>query len=385
MPDKRLIASLALAVAACRGNAPPPAATATPTRPTVEVVPVVEGRIDSSLTLQGELNPFEAVAIYPKVTGFLKTIRVDRGTRVRRGELIAQLEAPELTSERSEAQSKLHSAESTLAAVRAKAESDASTYEKLKAASATPGVVAGNDVMVAQKAAQAGESQVAAAQQSVEAARQAVNTVREMEQYLRISAPFDGVVTERNAHPGALVGPAGASSGTPPLVRIVSNRRLRLVVAVPEAYVAEITTGAIIPFVVEAYPNETFHGTVARIARTVDTKTRTMAAEIDVQNAGERLSPGAFCQVRWPFHRPGPSLLVPAGSVASTTDRVFVVRVRSGRTEWVDVKTGVTAGSSVEIFGDLHAGDEIAARGTDELRAGTEVDVKPASPPRPGA
>jgi membrane fusion protein, multidrug efflux system len=342
---------------------------------------VVERRLDSSLLLQGELNPYESVAIYPKVTGFLKSIRVDRGTRVRKGELIAQLDAPELTSQRSEAQSKLHSAEAALAAVRAKAESDASTYEKLKAASATPGVVAGNDVVVAQKAAQAGESQVAAAQQTVAAAQQAVKTVTEMEQYLRITAPFDGVVTERNAHPGALVGPAGASSGSSPLLRVIANRRLRLVVAVPEAYLAGISTGATISFSVQAYPGQSFQGTVARIAGAVDPKTRTMAVELDVPNADERLAPGAFCQVRWPFHRPGPSLLVPAGSIASTTDRVFVIRVRNGRTEWIDVKTGLSAGASVEVFGDLRAGDEIAARGTDELRAGTEVDVKQSAPP----
>jgi RND family efflux transporter MFP subunit len=228
---------------------------------------------------------------------------------------------------------------------------------------------------------QAGESQVAAAQQTVEAARQAVNAVSEMEQYLRISAPFDGVVTERNAHPGALVGPGGASSGAAPLVRIVSNRRLRLVVAVPEAYLAGINTGATIPFAVQAYPGELFQGTVARIARTVDPKTRTMAVELDVPNTDERLSPGAFCQVRWPFHRPTPSLLVPAASVATTTDRVFVIRVRDHRTEWVDVKTGLSAGTTVEVFGNLRPGDEIAARGTDELRAGTEVDVKQAAPP----
>jgi len=374
---------IVLCATACSGGktAAPPVTTSRPARPSVEIAKVTERRIDSSLTMQGELNPYESVAIYPKVTAFLKTIRVDRGSRVRKGELIAQLEAPELTSQRSEAQSKLHSAEATLAAVRARAESDASTYERLKAASATPGVVAGNDVVVAQKVMEAGASQVAAAQQTVEAARQAVSAVTEMEQYLRITAPFDGVVTERNAHPGALVGPAGASSGAMPLLRIVSNRRLRLVVAVPEAYLAGISTGATVPFSVQAYPGEAFHGSVARIARTVDPKTRTMAVELDVANTGERLSPGAFCQVRWPFHRPGPSLLVPPGSIATTTDRVFVIRIRDHRTEWVDVKTGLSAGTSVEVFGNLRSGDEIAARGTDELRAGTEVDVKQPAPP----
>lgn len=98
-----------------------------------------------------------------------------------------------------------------------------------------------------------------------------------------------------------------------------------------------------------------------------------MAVELDVTNADGRLAPGAFCQVRWPVRRPAPSLLVPGGAVASTTDRIFVIRVRDGRTEWVDVKTGLTSGSLVEVFGDLRAGDEVAVRGTDELRPGTPV------------
>jgi len=108
-----------------------------------------------------------------------------------------------------------------------------------------------------------------------------------------------------------------------------------------------------------------------------------MAVELDVSNADGRLTPGAFCQVRWPVHRSGPSLLVPSGSVASTTGRTFVVRIRNGRTEWVDVKTGVASGPLVEVFGDLRAGDEIAARGTDEIRAGTNVRAREAKPATP--
>jgi membrane fusion protein (multidrug efflux system) len=131
---------------------------------------------------------------------------------------------------------------------------------------------------------------------------------------------------------------------------------------------------------VAAYPGQTWSGTVARIAQAVDVSTRTMAVELDVTNADGRLSPGTFCQVQWPIHRAAPSLFVPSGSVASTTDRTFVIRVRDGKTEWVDVKTGLTAGRLVEVFGDLKAGDEIAGRGTDELRPGTEVRAREAKP-----
>ena len=305
---------------------------------------------------------------------------MDRGSRVRAGQQLATLEAPELVAQRSEAQSKLQSAEAQLAVIRAKAEANASTYDKLKAASATPGVVAGNDVVVAQKTVEADQSQISAAMQNVEAARQALNSVRDIEGYLRVTAPFSGVVTERNVHPGALVGPTGGPGTALPIVRIVESNRLRLVVPVPEAYIAGLTNGTSLTFTVAAYPGQTFTGTVSRISQAVDVATRTMAVELDVNNGDGRLAPGTFTQVKWPVRRTAPSLLVPAGSVASTTGRTFVIRVRGGRAEWVDVKTGLTSGPLLEVFGDLKPGDEIAARGTDELKAGASVQVKYAKP-----
>jgi membrane fusion protein, multidrug efflux system len=371
-----------LALTACRGNAPvqtgEKAAPAGP--PTIEVVKVVEQPLNVTLSLPGELAPYQTVALYSRVTGFVKTIGVDRGSRVRAGQQLAVLEAPELVAQKSEAQSKLQSAEAQLAAVRSKAEATASTYEKLKAASATPGVVAGNDVILAQKAVEADQGQIAAAQQNVEAARQALKSVSDMEGYLRITAPFSGVVTERNVHPGALVGPTGGPGTAMPIVRIVESNRLRLVVPVPEAYTAGVTNGTSLTFTVAAYPGQAFTGTVSRISQSVDVATRTMAVELDVNNADGRLAPGTFSQVRWPVRRTAPSLLVPSGSVATTTGRTFVIRVRGGRTEWVDVKTGLASGPLVEVYGDLKAGDEIAARGTDEVRAGAQVQTKPMKP-----
>jgi membrane fusion protein (multidrug efflux system) len=314
------------------------------------------------------------------VTGFVKTIAVDRGSRVSTGQQLAVLEAPELVAQKSEAQSKLQSAEAQLAAIRSKADANVSTYESLKAASATPGVVAGNDVLVAQKAIEADQGQLAAAQQNIEAARQALKSMSDMEGYLRITAPFGGVVTERNVHPGALVGPTGGPGAATPIVRIVDSNRLRLVIPVPEAYTAGVTNGTSLTFNVAAYPGQTFAGTVSRISQSVDVATRTMAVELDVNNRDGRLAPGTFCQVRWPVRRTAPSLLVPSGSVANTTGRTFVIRVRGGRTEWVDVQTGLASGPLVEVFGDLKAGDEIAARGTDEVRAGAQVQTKATKP-----
>lgn len=374
-------ALLLLGASACgRGGATPPAKASTTAPVILDVVRVVEQPLNVPLSLPAELTPYLSVAIYPKVTGFVKTVRVDRGSRVRAGDLIARLEAPELLAQRSEAQSKLQEAEAQLAAARSKADADRSTYDKLKAAAATPGVVAGNDVLIAEKAAEASQNQVAAGQQRVEAARQAMNAIRDLERYLQVTAPFEGVVTERSVHPGALVGPASGSGATVPIVRLVQNSRLRVVVPVPEAYTAEVQIGTAIPFSVAAYPGQTWSGTVARVAEAVDVNTRTMAVELDVTNRDGRLAPGTFCQVRWPVRRSRPSLFVPSGSVASTTDRIFVVRIRNGKTEWVDVTTGLTSGPLVEVFGDLRAGDEIAGRGTDEMRPGTEVRARGTKP-----
>lgn len=370
-------AAIAMAAACGRynGGARQSGAPGLPAPPsTVEVVSVVERPVQATVEMPGELESFESVAVFSRVTAFVKSMHVDRGSRVRTGDLVAQLEAPELVAQKAEAQSKRQAALAQVSAARAKADADASSYEHLKSAAATPGVVAGNDLVLAQKALETDLSQLAAAQQNAEAAEQAVRSITELEGYLRVTAPFAGVVTERNVHPGALVGPSGGAPAQP-MVRIVNIDRLRLVVSVPEVYVGGVKRGLELPFVVAAYPGEPFTARLTRISSALDVKTRAMPVELDVDNKAGRLAPGAFCQVRWPISRNGPSLLVPAASIASTTDRVFVVRVRNGRIEWVDVKTGITAGPLVEVFGDLKAGDTVAARGTDELRPGSEVRI----------
>jgi RND family efflux transporter MFP subunit len=365
-----------IGVTACGNRAAQPEKLAAGGPPSIDVVRVVQQRTNVVLDMPGQLDPYESVAVYPKVTGFVKSIRVDRGSRVRKGELMAELEAPELIAQRAEGQSRLQAAEAQLSVAQARADADTSTFDRLKAASATPGVVAGNDVVLAQKAMEADQSQIAAARQTAEAARQALRSITQMEGYLRVTAPFEGVITERNVHPGTLVGPNSGPAAATPMLRLVYSDRLRLVVPVPEAYTAGVVPGGSISFSVPAYPGRTFSGTVARIAQAVDVKTRTMASELDVLNTDGRLAPGTFCQVKWPVHRPTPSLFVPSGSIGSTTDRTFVVRVRNGKTDWVDVRTGLASGALTEIFGQLTPGDEIAARGTDEIKPGTEVRVK---------
>ncbi len=343
---------------------------------TVDVAKVVAQKLNVTVRLPGELQPFEVVAIYPKVTGFLKWISVDRGSHVRRGQLIAELEAPELAAQRAEAQSKLEGAESQLVAAQAKLAADESTYEKLAAAAKTPGVVAGNDLIVAQKAADADRATVKALQDAAQAARDALRSITEVEGYLRIAAPFDGIVTERNVHPGALVGPAGGPGAMVPMLRIETLARLRLVVPVPETYAAGVPEGTPVDFTVPAFPGETFKSPIARVSHAVDVKTRTMPVELDVRNPSGRLTPGTFCQVLWPVRRTEPTLFIPASAIATNLERTFVIRIRNGKAEWVDVKTGATSGNLIEVFGELREGDLVAVRGSDELRPGTAVTTR---------
>jgi membrane fusion protein (multidrug efflux system) len=359
--------------------------TANSSTPTVDAVKVVSQKLNITISLPSELQAYEVVAIYPKVTGFVQWIGVDRGSRVKEGKLMARLEAPELVAQRAEAQAKLQSAESQLVAAEAKLASDQSTYEKLKAAAVTPGVVAENDLIVAGKSAQAVAAQMKAAQDNVSAAKQSLQSITEIEGYLQIRAPFDGVVTERNVHPGALVGPAGGPGASAPMVRVETLARLRLVVPVPENYVAGIPEGTKVAFTVPAYPGQTFTGTVARISHAVDVKTRTMPVELDLMNPSSRLDPGTFSQVLWPVHRPEPTLFVPSSAVATTLERIFVVRINNGAAEWVDVKTGATGGNLTEVFGDLHAGDTVALHGTDEIRPGSSVTARLISPQSKGS
>jgi membrane fusion protein, multidrug efflux system len=347
--------------------------------PNIEVAKVTAQKLSITVHLPGEIEPYEAVAIFPRVTGFVKSITVDRGSHVRAGQLMAQLEAPELVAQRSEAQSKLQGAKAQLAAAEAKVASDESTYEHLKAAAATPGVVAGNDLFVAQKTSEADRAQVQSQQQNVEAAQQALQAVTETEAYLQVKAPFDGIVIERNVHPGALVGPGGAASAANPMLRIETLSRLRVVVPVPENYAAGVPERMKVDFTVPAFPGRIFHGTIARISHAVDVKTRTMPVELEATNPHAELSPGTFAEVLWPVRRNYPTLFVPTSAVATTLEHVFVVRIRDGKAEWVDVKTGATVEKMSEVFGDLHQGDTVAIRGTDELRPGTAVSVQTSS------
>lgn len=338
----------------------------------LEIATVESKALATVITIPSDLTPYQSVNLAARVSGFVESVAVDRGSFVKRGQSLATISAPELRAQRAEAEARLQAVRAQQAEAEAKTVAAQSTYDRLKAASATPGVVAGHDVEMAERSLEAARAHVNALKGSSAAAEAAVKAVAEMESYLRLIAPFDGVITERNAHPGSLVGPA-----TGPLLRIEQVTRLRLTVPVPEAYVGTINKGVTVEFRVSAFPDQKFSGTIARPAHTLDVKTRSMLVELDVNNPQQLLAPGMFAELQWPASRAASSLFVPRTAVVRTSERQFVVRVRGGVAEWVDVRRGVLDGDSLEVFGDLRAGDPVVRRGNDEIRPGTKVTAAP--------
>ena len=350
------------------------AASALGAQTTVDVVTVTAKQVDRKLRLPGEFAPYEKVDLYARVSGFVERVDVDRGSMVKQGQLLIALSAPEIAAQRAEAEAKTVTIEAQHAEAQAKLAAVQSTFDQLKAASETPGAVSKNEVIQAGKAVDAARAVLEAQESATKAARSAVQAIRDLEAYLRVTAPFSGIITERLVHPGALVGPGAAAM---PMLRLEQNSRLRLVIAVPEASVGAIARGARVPFTVQAFPGESFSGVIARISGSVDPKTRTMAVEADVDNASGRLAPGMYPEVQWPVRGRHPSLLVPPSSVVTTTERTFVIRVNSGRAEWVDVVRGAAAGDLIEVYGPLTPGDRTVKRATDEIREGSAVATAP--------
>jgi RND family efflux transporter MFP subunit len=214
---------------------------------------------------------------------------------------------------------------------------------------------------------------VNARQHAVQAAQSSVDTLKTVESYLRVTAPFDGVVTTRFIHPGALVGPNSGSA----LLDVQQVSTLRLVVSVPEENVAGIVRGANVAFSVPAYPGRTFSAKVARIAQALDPKTRSMPVELDVTNKDHLLAPGMYPTVRWPVRSSDQALFVPKTSVVTTTERTFVVRDKNGHAEWVNVQKGPADGDLIRVIGPLEAGDLVVKRATDEIRQGAVLSAGP--------
>ncbi|MBY0507410.1 MAG: efflux RND transporter periplasmic adaptor subunit [Bryobacteraceae bacterium] len=338
---------------------------------TVEVTKVVTQTVDKVRKLPGEITPYQSVDLTARVAGYIEELRVDVGSAVKKGDIIARLSAPEMDAQLAEARSRIGASEAQRAEADAKVLGVQATYDRLKAASATTGAIAGNELVLAEKQVEAARSVVRSFERSIEAGKSSVRVLEDMKSYLEIRAPFDGVVTQRYLHPGALGGPQAG-----PLVKLQQLSRLRLIAAVPEADLSGLVYGARIPFTVPAFPGETFGAVITRVPRVLDPTTRTMPIELDLANPGGRLAPGMYPELQWPVRKGKAALLVPPTAIVTTTERSFVIRITGGKATYVNVKRGAASGELVEVQGALAVDDVIVKRGTDELREGTPVRAK---------
>lgn len=330
----------------------------------VELVKVESHSASRTIPLTAELMPYLQTDIEARVPGYVEKVLVDRGSVVRRGQLLVQLSAPEMGSETNASESGLHQAEADEAQAEAQAAAAASTYARLQEAAKTPGAVAGNELVLAEKQKDGADSLLQSRTAAVRSARARLQAVRDMESYLRVSAPFDGTITDRFVHPGMMVD----ASGHTPLLKLQQTAHLRLVVPVPESYVGSIVKGRSVTFQVPAHPGKTYTGKIARIANALDQQSRTMMVELDVSDSA--LAPGMYPTVEWPVGSNDTALFVPSTSVVTTTERTFVIAAVNGHAHWVDVRKGPAAGEQVSIRGTITEGQLVVKRATDEIREG---------------
>ena len=324
----------------------------------VNVVVAEKGLLSTTFKVPGELIPFQEVDLYAKENSFVKKVLVDVGSEVKQGQLLASLEAPEISSRLSEANSRLQSQEAIYSASKAR-------YDRLLETSKTPGTISPNDLeqAIAQRNSQ---------QAQLQARKSAYRQIVETQNYLQIRAPFAGIISAKNASPGAYVGPSGKGSDLPIFV-LQTQQKLRLVVSVPEAYAGLLRQGEEVEFNIKAMPQQPFKAKISRLAGTLDARLRSERVEMDVLNKDKKLLPGMYAEVVVPLPANDSTFIVPKTAVVTSTEKIFVVRVVDEKAQWVDVKKGRESNGKVEVYGDLKSGDKLVQSASEEVRNGSVI------------
>ncbi len=327
-------------------------------QPPTQVALVSKGKLSSDIKVPGELQAFQQVDLYAKVSSYVKQLYADVGSEVKQGQLLATLEAPEINSQLSASESRLKSFEAVYIASKA-------NYDRLVETSKTPGTISPNDLDLA-KAKQSSDLA------QYQAAKAAYNEVINNRDYLQVKAPFTGVVSARNVSQGAYVGPSGKGSDLP-MFTLQTQQKLRLIVSVPEAYTSYLTDKSEVSFTVVSLPNQTFTAQVKRLAGALDQRLRSERVEMDVTNNNKKLLPGMVAEIVIPLPARDSALLVPANAVVTSTEKVYVVKIVNGKARWVPVQKGRATDKESEVFGNLQPGDTVAAPASEELRDGAPV------------
>jgi len=305
-----------------------------------------------TLSVPGELKPYEQGAIYAKVTGFVKELYVDRGDRVRKGQLLALLEAPEMNqkylSDKS-AEDKVYS--DYLFAKQA--------YDRLLEASATVGAVAAIEVDRAKSAMESAKS-------AYESSKAGTAQTSQLQKYLRITAPFDGVITDRNVSVGALT---GANTGLP-IFMMAQGSRLRLTLALPEKHAASVREEMPATFTVSSQPGKVFDAKLSRTSGLLNQQNRALTLEFDVDNVLDALQGGEYAQVQLKLQRKQPSYWVNNKSVLYAQSGTFVMTLNNEEIKRIPVKEGIRLDTLTEVFGELSSQDNILEKPSEEIKLG---------------
>jgi RND family efflux transporter MFP subunit len=310
------------------------------------------------LVLPGNTQAFIDSPIYARTNGYLKSWYADIGTRVRGGQLLAEIETPELDQQLRQAKADLANAEANLNLSQITAERD---QNLLKTHS------------VSTQERDNAVNGYAANKATVDSNQANVARLQELQSFEKVYAPFDGVITARSTDVGALID-AGANAPKE-LFHVTAINKLRVYVAVPEVYSRAAVSGAPAILTLDEYPGETFQGTLVRNSNSIDMASRTLLVEVDVDNRSGRVMPGAYVQVHLKLPADGHSLSVPASALIFRRDGLQVAIVREGKAQLVHVTPGHDFGDSMEILAGLQPGDNVILSPSDSLISGAPVQV----------
>ncbi len=336
--------------------------------PSVTVVFPREGAPTQEIVLPGNTQAFSDAPIYARTSGYLKRWYFDIGAHVQKGQLLAEIETPEVDQQLQQARADLHTSQANL------------NIAKITAARWQDLVSTGS---VSQQETDQAVSNLSAVTAAAESSAANVRRLEQLQAFEKVYAPFDGIITARNTDIGALID-AGASTQPRELFHIAAIRRLRLYVAVPEVFSRAARSGAPATLTLDEFPGQTFHGTLVRNANSIDIASRTLLVEVDVDNPTGQLLPGAYVFVHLKLPDETRSVTIPSNTLIFRKEGLQVGLVRNDKAELVPVKIGRDYGSSVEIVSGLQPTDSVIVDPSDSLVAGMPVRLSNKSAGGPG-
>jgi RND family efflux transporter MFP subunit len=342
-------------------------ATEAAATPTVAVVHPSASSPTDELVLPGTVRAFTDAPIYARASGYLKKWHVDIGSKVTRGQLLAEIETPELDQQLRQARADLENARATMEMSRTTADRWQALFKR--------------DAVSRQESDEK-LSDYHARKATVDASGANVKRLEDLQAFQKITAPFDGVITARNTDIGALID-AGAGQARE-LFRLAAIDKLRVFVSVPQTYAQAARPGTPTAITLEENPGRIYRGTLARTSSALDPVARTMLSEVEMDNPTGEVLPGAYVVVRLRVGRETRGLTIPANTLLFRAEGLRVAVVRDGRAELVPVKIGRDYGRSVEVVEGLQPGDAVILDPADSLVSGTAVRVRTSGPPKPG-